>query len=408
MHFIPSGARQRNNFDLLRLCAAILVVFHHSFTVTASPEPLKSINSGDTFGNVGVLVFFAISGYLVTQSWSRTGRLLPFAIKRALRLLPALIVSTVLVGVVMGALVTTLPLGAYLRSHATHQYVIENSLLHTVYPLPGVFAHVPYPHVVNVSLWTIPLEVHAYLLVAVLGAIGLWRRAPVWLLLAAVLLMLNSAAISAHLPMSHPLLALVGGNRTDARYVATFCIGAVMYVERDRVALRWDLFAVGLAAYLLSLLATPTVHETVSIVTVPYLVLLLAHRSTSRARLPASVGDLSYGVYLYAFPIQQLLAQDVTHNPFVMFALAWPASTAVAFISWHAIETPALRLKPGAASPRRGWMSGLRSTDGVGAPRPLASQPLYADLPIGAQRTVPEAVPRAVPTATEVLPPLGR
>ncbi len=382
-----SAGRRANNFDLLRLGAAALVVLHHSFTVTGGRDPLNSFNAKDTFGNVGVLIFFSISGYLVTQSWERTGRVVPFALKRALRLLPALVVSVVLVALVLGTIVTALPARAYLGSYETYHYIIENSLLHTVYTLPGVFAHVPYANVVNASLWTIPIEAHAYVGVALLGVVGLWRRSWAWLLLAAVLLMVNSTTISAHLPLSHPLLSLLGGARTDVRYLAAFCIGAALYAQRDRVALRWDIFSLGLVAYLISLLANPTLHESVAIVTIPYLTLVLAFRTGHRLSLPKRLGDLSYGIYLYAFPVEQVMAQYITRTPSVVFAMAMPATAAVAFLSWHAIEAPALRLKPTGSGEGRlremmGWLTGRSQRHRRGAAQstaastgPLATSP---------------------------------
>jgi peptidoglycan/LPS O-acetylase OafA/YrhL len=348
-----STVRRANNFDLLRLGAAALVVFHHCFSVTGAREPLNAINAGDTFGIVGVLFFFSISGYLVTQSWSRTRRLVPFAAKRALRLLPALIVCVTLVALVLGSAVTALPTPSYLTSAETYHYIVDNSLLHTVYTLPGVFAHVPEAHIVNASLWTIPIEARAYIGVVLLGLIGLWRRSWVWLLLGAGLLTVNSGVISVHVPLGHTLLSLVGGARTDARYMAAFCIGAALFLQRERVALRWDFFLAGLAAYLLSLLASPALHQSVAIVTIPYLTLVLAFRTPGVASLPARVGDLSYGIYLYAFVVQQVLSEYLTHNPWAIFAMAMPLSAALAFVSWHVIEAPALRLKPVGSAGRR-------------------------------------------------------
>jgi peptidoglycan/LPS O-acetylase OafA/YrhL len=341
-----SSPRRANNFDLLRLGAAALVVFHHCFSVTGSREPLHSINAGDTFGNLGVLFFFSISGYLVTQSWSRTRRVVPFGLKRALRLLPALVVSVTLVALVLGTAVTVLPTVTYLTSQQTYRYIVDNSLLHTVYTLPGVFAHVPYTRVVNASLWTIPIEAHAYIAVALLGVIGLWRRSSAWLALAAGLLLLNVSAAGAHLPLGDHLLTLVGGAATDARYLAAFCIGAALFVQRERVALRWDLFWAGVVAYLVSLLASPTVHQSVAILVVPYLTVVLAYRTSSALRVPPRLGDLSYGVYVYGFPVQQLLSEHLIRDPWVMFVAAMPLVAGLAFASWHLVEAPALRLKP--------------------------------------------------------------
>jgi peptidoglycan/LPS O-acetylase OafA/YrhL len=104
-HFTKTG-RTANNFDLLRLLAAILVIFAHSFDLLKRPEPLTSIVPAG-WGYVGVLIFFSISGFLVSRSWVRDPQLISFAVKRALRIMPALVVALILSAVVLGPLVTT-------------------------------------------------------------------------------------------------------------------------------------------------------------------------------------------------------------------------------------------------------------------------------------------------------------
>ncbi len=156
-----------NSFDLLRLLAAAAVVFHH--VAPLSGRPAQRLFSTD-FGELGVGVFFVISGYLVTASWRRTPRLWTFLKKRLLRIEPALVASLAVTALVLGAFATTLPPADYFRAPQVWLYVVRNALLYPVtYELPGVFTHNPLPAVVNGSLWTLRLEFSFYLGVAALG-----------------------------------------------------------------------------------------------------------------------------------------------------------------------------------------------------------------------------------------------
>src|SRR5437868_2561100 len=133
---------RQNNFDALRLWAAISVIFSHSFLIaegTQNNEPLILLTGNQAIlGLAGVFVFFAISGYLVTQSFEQTARPLHFLAKRALRIFPGLFVATVLSVFILGPIVTDLPLSAYLGRAEPYQYVIGNTLLdQSVHELPG-------------------------------------------------------------------------------------------------------------------------------------------------------------------------------------------------------------------------------------------------------------------------------
>ena len=135
-------ARQ-NNFDALRLVAAISVIFSHSFLIaegTQNREWLILLTGNQCIlGLTGVFIFFAISGFLVTQSFEQTPNPLHYLAKRALRIFPGLFIATLTSAFVLGPLVTTLPLGAYLSRLEPYEYVVGNTLLdQTVQQLPGI------------------------------------------------------------------------------------------------------------------------------------------------------------------------------------------------------------------------------------------------------------------------------
>ena len=303
------------NFDLMRLIAALLVVVSHTFPL-AGEAPLR-IRGLEDLGALGVSIFFVISGYLVTASYRRDPR--TYLAKRILRIEPGLIASLV-VTVILLAFVTTAPAAEYWRAAAL--YVVRNALLYpATYDLPGVFQAAPMAGVVNGVLWTLRLEFTFYLVLMLVRA----RPALVYALLA------GCAAVWLAMSVTTPNWAderLTRIAYLGARNGMLFFAGAALQLRETRVPL-W-LGALSAAAFpLLGPLALPTA------------VLGLARPG----KLPA---DLSYGVYIYAFPIQQWLAIHGQLN----VASAVAAVIPFAFASWFLVERPALKLKPG---PRPAW-----------------------------------------------------
>src|SRR6516225_12269559 len=183
-------ADRRNNFDALRLVAAISVVFSHSFLIAEGTQDrewlIRLTRNQSILGLPGVFVFFAISGFLVTQSFEGTRDPLRFLAKRALRIFPGLFVATTLSAFVLAPLVTTLPLGSYLGRPEPYEYVIGNTLLdQTVHELPGVrFVDNQVGLEINGSLWTLRYEFVMYVMVLVLGIFRLLTVRTALLLLA--------------------------------------------------------------------------------------------------------------------------------------------------------------------------------------------------------------------------------
>src|SRR5207249_8380224 len=128
-----AGRRRANNFDAVRLLAALSVVFSHSFLIAEGSEhsePFLRLNGNQCIlGLVGVFVFFVISGYLVTESWCRRPVPALFSLRRALRIYPALIVNVLVCALIIGPLVSTLPLAAYLRDPGLPRFIVKTLTL---------------------------------------------------------------------------------------------------------------------------------------------------------------------------------------------------------------------------------------------------------------------------------------
>jgi peptidoglycan/LPS O-acetylase OafA/YrhL len=164
----------RNNLNVVRLGAAILVLYGHSFIFLGLPNPL--FLSWLPLGVLGVYIFFTISGYLITESWDRDPNLLRFIARRMLRIFPGLIVCVFLSILVLGPVFTTLPLKKYLESQYTWGY-LKNIGLYITYYLPGLFETNRVPNAVNGSLWSLPVEFLMYIFIAILGCLHVNRWA---------------------------------------------------------------------------------------------------------------------------------------------------------------------------------------------------------------------------------------
>lgn len=328
-------ATRDNNFDVLRLFAAWAVLVSHSFALVGRDEPLSWF--GTSLGHVSVLIFFAVSGLLIRRSWEYDPRARDFWAKRALRLLPALAVVALVTAFLIGPAVTSLSLGDYFSSWQTWFYPVRVTLLWTFgAPLPGVFDANPHPGV-NGPLWSLPVEVVAYFFLFVLGVSGLLKRRGVVTAVAALSLVWAAWWVT------------VTSTAIGATYVlAGFAVGAAAYSWRERIVLAWP---VALALVPLCI-ATGLGPEPLRVVTwtlaAVYLSYWFAFAVPPVGRTLTRFGDASYGVYIWAFPVQQTIVQvgGPDTSPWTIILLATPVVWLLAIASWRLVERPALRRKP--------------------------------------------------------------
>jgi peptidoglycan/LPS O-acetylase OafA/YrhL len=343
-----STAARRNNFDALRLLAAVSVIFSHAFLIaqgTQKHEWLILLTGNQSIlGLCGVFVFFAISGFLVTQSFELTGDPLRFLTKRALRIFPGLFVATLLSALVLAPFVTTLQPGAYFSQPQPYQYVLRNTLLNqSVHELPGVmFVNNPAGLEINGAMWTLRCEFMMYLMVLGLGTIRLLS-----LPMALGLLALGIACLY------FPQLGLLGGWGWT---LAFFAAGMILYKLRNTRIFDGRVALLALAGLALSV----PLRQFIPLFPVfgCYLALWLALTPRLPVIQAARFGDLSYGLYIYGWPVEEAVIwlRGGQATWWQLFAIALPATAVLAFLSWHLVESPALRLKPGAPRPGAGFL----------------------------------------------------
>ncbi|EON18964.1 hypothetical protein ASL20_30810 [Cupriavidus necator] len=343
---VAGGRKDENNFNLMRITAALAVLVTHSYSLVSgdvNDEPLRRL-IGVTPGTIAVDVFFVTSGFLVTKSLLTRGSVLEFLWARFLRIYPALLVMVTLVVFGLGMVFTALPASAYLIDPATRQFLLKTTTLvaGAVYPLPGVFAINPYPDTVNGSLWTMMYEIRMYFALAAIWVISMVAWHAHQRAFRAAVLVVTAASFL------YCVFAILGGSAMQKTALPLmFFAGASLFILSAHVELSAPVAGLLLAAVVGSaFVPNHHVFALMYLLAMPYLVLFAAF-----VQLPAlfrynRLGDFSYGIYIYAFPIQQSIVALFPGISVMMLLLSSGVVTlALAVLSWHLVENRALKLK---------------------------------------------------------------
>lgn len=337
-----------NSLNLVRLGLALAVVVSHSF-------PLGGFGSDPSLGglNLGtgaVCGFFAISGFLISASRERLAPAAFFR-ARALRILPGFWVCLLLTAFVTAPLAGWMA-GSSWSPASSVSYVVKNvAVWRGQAVITGTLEHVPYGYAWDDSLWTLPFEAMAYLVVMVLLVSAVRKHLRL---------------VSTALFLFALVVVLVVSLRVEAGWIAPYIIargsilapyfvaGMVLYAWRDRVRVS-PVLAVGAAVLLGVGLATGT---TIVLAPLAFAYLMLYLGAVIPPRW-AQRNDISYGVYIYAFLVQQLLAtagfQHFGVLAFIIVSVI--GAVALGWLSWLLVERPAMRFKP-----RRSWRPSGAST----------------------------------------------
>jgi peptidoglycan/LPS O-acetylase OafA/YrhL len=331
---------RNNNLNLVRLLAAVGVVYGHAFGVgdrTAEEPFFQTFGIG--VGDVCVDVFFLISGFLVTKSFLKRD-LVHFAWARAARIYPALWASTGFLVLVCGLFFSPLTAIAFWGRHDTLTYLARNVVM---LPMWGGQADLPYAFnnfttEFNTSLWTLPYELQMYLLLTLIGVIG-WLRSPA---IAAAI-----AIGGACLYIAYAIFAQHQLPPQSARFLYFFFAGAAAHLAADRIPMRISFVFVPIAIVVSAsaLTSSTLMRQAALALALPYAVLWFSFVPAGLIRRFNRLGDYSYGVYILASPIQVFLALRLpAASPITRFALALGAVTPLAVLSWHCLEKRALGL----------------------------------------------------------------
>jgi peptidoglycan/LPS O-acetylase OafA/YrhL len=354
---------RRNSLNFIRLVLAVAVIFSHTIALGGYRNAGNHYVRIGSLGSVAVYGFFGISGYLIAGSAARTGTA-RYLWQRFLRIFPAFWVCLIVTAFVFGVIgwyhvntsvVTHCGVSCYVRQPGGPVgYVFNNSWLRINQPqiahtLPsGTFAAVW-----NGSLWTLFYEFLCYLLLAVLAVVGILRRRGLFVVVALVA-WITEIIITCVPSLNLQFNALHHLDICNLlSFVPVFLAGSLLYLYRDRIPdsgwLAWASLAVVVAGYFLPVGGgIPDLTLTASDLTVVFLAYPLLwlgiHLPLQRV---GRKNDYSYGIYIYAYPVQQLLALwGVARWGYWSYSLlAIAATLPLAMASWWAVEKHALKLK---------------------------------------------------------------
>ena len=329
-----------NSFNLLRMTAASAVLISHAYPLSSGPQTLEPLEPtlGMTLGTLAVLTFFAISGYFISLSFHNRRSLVHFATARALRIYPGLLWALALTVLILGPVSTKLELARYFSDQNTLLYIPRNVALWPLqFDLPGVFAENPYPAAINGSLWTLVYEVICYVMLVGLGLSGLasnWRRFSLFLALYALWYV-------GSIPLLRENYSHITVLRNLHLLSLPFVVGMTIFKFRERLRLRF-VFVILLAFVTALSFGRPWFHE-LFVLSWSYTIFYVGFLKCRLLFAYNRLGDYSYGMYIYAFPVEQIIASlYVKCTPVMMIAMSMPITVVLAVISWHFVEERAL------------------------------------------------------------------
>ncbi len=319
---------RKNNFDFIRLLAATMVMYSHSFALSGHLEPGFA---GNSLGGYGVWIFFSISGFLITGSYMRQNSIIKFMKARLLRIIPALVPLILLTVFLLGPILTTFELSDYFSHKLTWVYLKNIFPWKIYYRLPGVMDD----HAINGSLWTLPAELKCYVAVGLLGLLGLLKYRWMGILLGVC-----------------GLLSMIYYSNFAASAIKItqmmFVAGAAYYFVWENIPRnRW----MALGASVIWIVSVSYDHSgfvgPISFIFATYVILYLGFCKPLKLWNLTKWGDISYGVYIYAMPVQNVISyyHGWHMNPYLNFMYTMLIVFPLAWLSWHFVENKALKLK---------------------------------------------------------------
>lgn len=348
-----------NSFDIIRLILAIIVIYGHTYPVlygTGMKSPSGQYDIVAMFtknqigsGTIAVYMFFVISGFLITQSIINSKSIHDYILKRVLRIIPALFCSLLLSVLVIG-LIATQNITDYLNSKDPILYFLSNitfGFFGFYYSLVDVFNSNPFPSSINASMWTLPHEFACYLLVIVFSIFNFFNkreRIAFAYIISLILVYYNIRFGFVPINLDNNYWILGTNNINSFVNVSYyFFAGSLIYCYKDKLKYSRNLFIIFIICVLIA--ARLGSLKYCLLVCLPFITMYLSMKKPCINL--KRIGDFSYGMYIYAFPIQQFLVYILKDSlTFVAFFLiSFICILCISMVSWFIIEKPALNLK---------------------------------------------------------------
>jgi peptidoglycan/LPS O-acetylase OafA/YrhL len=338
--------RRENNLNLLRLIAASAVLFSHAFDFHGEHDWLYGY-FGYSGGWLAVSLFFSMSGYLIYNSIMNSRDVRSFTVARCLRIFPGLVVMLLVTTVLLGLFASTVTKAEFFSSLQTWKYVVGNSVLYAPqYFLPGVFEGNIYKGVVNGSLWTLRFEFTCYVLTLIFFIFGFYKTNKAFVLSTLVIVFAYAAYILYGVIAGKQTAVLFDGSSLSKlhRLYFAFFLGVVYAKWEQSISIRLiGVVVAWIACFVLhNTILTSTLLILATFLTAFWIAGLHGQVFVAARKIP----DVSYGIYIYAFPIQQLLAQMFPQwSPLTNASVGLVLTIIPATLSWYLVEKPALKFK---------------------------------------------------------------
>lgn len=343
---------RKNNLNLIRLIASLMVVYMHSFAICLGEQSQDIFytlsNHKALAGGIAVYIFFIISGFLICRSYDRSKSVFAYFKARFLRIWPLLFVVVMATAFILGPILTVYSTEEYFKGDIAG-FLKNIFFLSDVTTLPGVYSD-HYNHSLNGSLWTLMFEVIWYVLVALLSP--LWKKykstsVALFIALTGLYLIYTYGGVGDIGPVSSAFII------NFAKLGMFFSVGMIFYLFSDKILLSYKIFIAEIIILILGIIFADFII--IFACAGSYIIFYLAFQKRFIATWYDRIGDLSYGIYIMAFPIQQTLVEylgeptygynTLSMNPYINMGLTLLILVPLAMISWHFIESPCLRLK---------------------------------------------------------------
>lgn len=316
---------RNNSFDLIRHLAALAVLFSHQFALSGLPEPTVGLTS---LGGLGVMVFFAISGFLITASWNRSKSFSEYLSKRIRRIFPALIVCCLIMIYVIAPIFSSRSAMSYIFSMDSLEGFFSYALLQFRYPFISDFgADYIFKNAINGSLWTLKFEFFDYILIAMVlfSKRSMLLKSVFILIIAIVVFKLSGVAFERDYYIYRAAMTTI-----------PFATGSIIYCSGVTKLKSWWL---ALPVSIMTITISYYLNEYASFqIGVSILTLYLGMKI--KDRLINGKFDISYGIYIYAFPIQQLVINELHLGFLYSLALCAILTLVAGILSWEYVEKP--------------------------------------------------------------------
>jgi peptidoglycan/LPS O-acetylase OafA/YrhL len=329
--------RENNNLDIFRILAAIMVIYGHAYALLPNGGQSDFIGrmlGYDYSGSLAVKIFFFLSGLVVTNSLISKGNAYEFIISRLFRIWPALIATILISAAIIGPILSTKTIAQYFSDPLTSSYITSNISLHTSYVLPGVFELNKYPNTINGSLWTIPYEVYAYVILLSFFMIGISRSH-------ALAIFTFTIVAAAPILKFDFIYSLFPTNHETAMLGPCFAYGSIMAILKDKININISTATGSWALFFILKGSKVEMHALYSAIFITIIYLA----STGALLKMKPNHDISYGVYLWGFPVQQILSMYISEYGILVNQItAIVISCILGYVSWILIEKRCMKV----------------------------------------------------------------